>query len=171
MICKGGLYPDPVPGAGERDASTMNRLVKVMSTFFGAGYFPLAPGTFASLAAVALYRFVLAGLSGPIFAGVIIGVYLLGVAAAGSFSRLLGERDPRKIVIDEVVGQWIALFLIPPSWLNLALAFFFFRVFDIIKPFGIRDTERLPGGWGIMTDDVVAGLAALLLVRLSFLVR
>jgi phosphatidylglycerophosphatase A len=69
------------------------------------------------------------------------------------------------------VGQWIALFLIPPTALDLALAFFLFRIFDIFKPFGIRDTERLPGGWGIMTDDVVAGLAALLLVRLSFLLR
>jgi phosphatidylglycerophosphatase A len=149
----------------------MNLMAKAVSTFFGAGYFPVAPGTFASLAAVLLYRFVLAGAGGPIFAGVIAAVYLIGVAAAGAFSRLLGERDPGRIVIDEVVGQWIALFLIPPTWLNLALAFFFFRFFDILKPFGIRDTERLPGGWGIMTDDVVAGLAALLLVRLSFLLR
>ncbi len=149
----------------------MNRLAKIVSTFFGAGYFPVAPGTFASLAAVLLYRFVLAGASGPAFAGVIVAVYFVGVAAAGSFSRFLDERDPRKIVIDEVVGQWIALFLVPPDWLSLGLAFILFRFFDILKPFGIRDTERLPGGWGIMTDDVVAGLAALLLVRLSLLIR
>lgn len=149
----------------------MNRLAKVVSTFFGAGYFPLAPGTFTSLAAVLLYRFVLAGANGIVFAGVIIAVYLLGVAASGAFSRLLGERDPGKIVIDELVGQWVALFLIPPDMLSLVLAFLFFRFFDILKPFGIRDTERLPGGWGIMTDDVVAGLFALLLVRLSFLIR
>ena len=149
----------------------MNLVAKVVSTFFGAGYFPIAPGTFASLAAVLLYRFVLAGSNGFVFAGIIVAVYLLGVAAAGAFSRLLGERDPGKIVIDEVVGQWIALFLIPPTVLNLALAFLLFRLLDIFKPFGIRDTERLPGGWGIMTDDVVAGLAALLLVRLSFLLR
>jgi phosphatidylglycerophosphatase A len=149
----------------------MKRMAKVVSTFFGAGYFPVAPGTFASLAAALLYRFVLGGANGFVFAGVIAAVYFLGVAAAGSFSRLLNEKDPRKIVIDEVVGQWIALFLIPPGWLNLALAFVFFRFFDILKPFGIRETERLPGGWGIMTDDVVAGLAALLLVRLSFLLR
>jgi len=149
----------------------MNRLAKIVSTFFGAGYFPVAPGTFASLAAVLLYRFVLAGLNGLVFAGVIVAVYFLGVAAAGAFSRLLGEPDPGRIVIDEVVGQWIALFLIPADTLSLVLAFFFFRFFDILKPFGIRDTERLPGGWGIMTDDVVAGLFALLLVRLSFLIR
>jgi phosphatidylglycerophosphatase A len=149
----------------------MKFIAKVVSTFFGAGYFPVAPGTFTSLAAVLLYRFVLAGAGGPLYAGVIAAVYLIGVAAAGSFSRQLGEQDPGKIVIDEVVGQWIALFLIPPTWINLALAFFFFRILDIFKPFGIRDTERLPGGWGIMTDDVVAGLSALLLVRLSFLIR
>ena len=78
----------------------MNRLAKIVSTFFGAGYFPVAPGTFASLAAVLLYRFVLAGLNGLVFAGVIVAVYFLGVAAAGAFSRLLGEPDPGRIVID-----------------------------------------------------------------------
>jgi phosphatidylglycerophosphatase A len=149
----------------------MNNLAMAVSTFFGAGFFPIAPGTFASLAAVILYRLVLGRAGGFLFAALIVAVYLLGVLAAGAYSRQLGLRDPGRIVIDEVVGQWIALFLIPATWLNLALAFFLFRVLDIFKPLGIRDTERLPGGWGIMTDDVVAGLMTLLVVRLSYLLR
>jgi len=149
----------------------MNNLPMAVSTFFGAGFFPIAPGTFASLAAVLLYRLVLAQAGGFVLAAIIVAVYLIGVFAAGAYSRQLGLRDPGRIVIDEVVGQWIALFLIPATWLNLGLAFFLFRLLDIFKPFGIRDTERLPGGWGIMTDDVVAGLMTLLVVRLSYLVR
>jgi phosphatidylglycerophosphatase A len=149
----------------------MNALAKVVSTFGGAGYFPVAPGTFTSLIAALLYRFLLVRAPGLIAAAVIAAVYFLGVAAAGSFSRRLGERDPGKIVIDEVVGQWIALFLVPMTWLNLALGFFLFRLFDVLKPFGIRSVEKLPGGWGIMTDDVVAGSAALLLLRVSLIIR
>jgi phosphatidylglycerophosphatase A len=149
----------------------MSVLIKIISTFFGAGNFPIAPGTFASLIAALLYRFLLGRMPGPAAAALIAGVYLLGVAAAGSFSRRLGERDPRRIVIDEVVGQWIALFLVPLSWLNLALGFLLFRFFDVLKPLGIRSVEKLPGGWGIMTDDVAAGLASLLLLHASLLVR
>jgi phosphatidylglycerophosphatase A len=123
----------------------MKFIAKVVSTFFGAGYFPVAPGTFASLAAVLIYRFVLAGAGGPLFAAVIAAVYLIGVAAAGSFSRQLGEPDPGRIVIDEVVGQWIGLFLIPATWLNIGLAFSFSGFSTSSNPWASGTPSACPG--------------------------
>jgi len=72
---------------------------------------------------------------------------------------------PRPIVIDEVVGQLIALFSVPAEWGWIFLGFFLFRLFDVLKPRPIRDLERLPGGWGIMADDVLAGLVSALIVQ------
>jgi len=134
---------------------------RVLSTFFGAGYFPLVPGTFASGLAAVLYKTVLGRLPWFFFAGLIAAVTAAGIAASSSLSRRLGQRDPRMIVIDEVAGQWIALILVPPSWVNVVIAFALFRVLDVLKPFGIRRIERLPAGWGIMADDIVAGLGSL----------
>lgn len=138
---------------------------RIVSTFLGAGEFPVAPGTFASLVAVGIHAFGLCRLSLPWRALVIVGTYFLGVAAASATARALGERDPRRIVIDEVVGQWIALFLSPAAWRPLLIGFFLFRLLDILKPFGIRRVEALPSGWGIMSDDVAAGLAALAVLQ------
>ncbi len=133
----------------------------VVSTALGAGYFPLVPGTFASALAAILYKIVLSRWPWPLFAGLIAAVAAAGIAASSSLSRRLGQRDPRIIVIDEVAGQWVALFLVPPTWLSVAVGFALFRVLDVLKPFGIRRVERLPAGWGIMADDLVAGLGAL----------
>ncbi|MDD8025860.1 MAG: phosphatidylglycerophosphatase A [Acidobacteriota bacterium] len=138
---------------------------RVVSTFLGAGEFPVAPGTLASLVAVLIHAFGLSRMALPWRALVIVATYFLGVAAASATARALGQTDPRRIVIDEVVGQWIALFLTPAAWLPLGLGFLLFRLFDILKPFGIRRVEALPSGWGIMSDDVVAGLAALAVLQ------
>jgi len=139
---------------------------RIVSTFFGAGEFPFAPGTFASLAAALIHAFGLSRLPAGARAAIIAGVFFLGVAAASSTARALGQKDPRRIVIDEVVGQWIALFLAPAAWLPLLLGFLLFRLFDILKPLGIRRFEALPSGWGIMADDVVAGAVSLGILQL-----
>jgi phosphatidylglycerophosphatase A len=149
----------------------MKLLARVLATFFGTGESPLVPGTVASFAAALLYRWTLYRLPPALFAGLITITFFIGVAAADVHARTLGCKDPRPVVIDEACGQWIACFLVPPSWGLTAAAFFLFRAFDIVKPFPIRRLERLPGGWGIMADDVLAGIFAGLLVHGYLLLR
>jgi phosphatidylglycerophosphatase A len=91
-----------------------------------------------------------------------VGIFFLGVWAASGAEKYFGRVDPGHVVIDEVVGQLLT-FLVRPdaSWKWLLAGFVLFRIFDVVKPFPARQAERLPGGWGIMTDDVVAGLYSL----------
>jgi len=144
---------------------------RILATFFLTGEFPIVPGTVTSFVAALLYKAILFRLPGPLFAGLIAISFFVGVAAAGVHARTLGSEDPRPVTIDEACGQWIACFLVPPSWGLIAAAFFLFRAFDIVKPFPIRRLELLPGGWGIMADDVLAGIFAGLLVHAYLLVR
>jgi phosphatidylglycerophosphatase A len=95
-----------------------------------------------------------------LLAGVIVSV-ALGVPAATLAARESGRHDPGFVVIDEVAGQWIALLGCPANWRQALLALILFRLFDITKPFPARQLERLPEGWGIVFDDVAAGLYAL----------
>jgi len=136
----------------------VKRLATLCSTAFGIGYLPLMPGTWASLAAALLYKIVLFSFDGPLFALLLVFVFLLGTFSAGVSARVLEHKDPRPVVIDEVCGQWIALFLVPATWMNVVIGFLLFRAFDVVKPFPIRKAESLPRGWGIMADDVLAGI-------------
>jgi len=147
----------------------MNTLSMIFSTFFGTGFFPVAPGTVASFLTVLLFKLGLYKLSWPFQALIIVAVFIAGGAAANRYARLLNRKDPGRIVIDETCGQLIALFLMTPGWKELLLAFFLFRIFDIIKPYPIKKLEALPHGWGIMADDVGAGLAAAVFLRLILL--
>ncbi len=136
----------------------MKKIATLFSTAFGIGYLPLIPGTWASLAAALLYKIILFRFGGPLFALLLVLVFLLGTLSSGLLARVLEHKDPRPVVIDEVCGQWIALFLVPATWTNVIIGFFLFRAFDVVKPFPIRKVERLPRGWGIMADDVLAGV-------------
>ena len=91
---------------------------------------------------------------------IVIVIFLVGVIVSTIVSDEENNSDPSKVVIDEWVGMWIALLMIPNEWLWLGIAFLLFRIFDIIKVYPANRFERLPGGWGIMMDDVVAGLYA-----------
>ncbi|MFB3920319.1 MAG: phosphatidylglycerophosphatase A [Terriglobia bacterium] len=141
-----------------------------IATLGGIGYCPVAPGTAGSLAGVVLVvaigRTPLAQPWRSAFLAVAaFGVFVLGVWAAGGAERHFGRVDPGQVVIDEVVGQLLTFLLWPSaSWKWLIAGFVLFRIFDIIKPFPARRAERLPGGWGIMTDDVVAGAYGLAVV-------
>ena len=97
--------------------------------------------------------------------GVVIAC-IIGVKAADIYEAHSGKKDASEVVIDELAGQWIALLVVPPDWRWWLAAFVLFRLFDIVKPGPVRMAERLPGGLGVMADDVVAGVlaAALLLV-------
>jgi phosphatidylglycerophosphatase A len=137
-----------------------------VATFFGAGLGKPGPGTWGSAAAVLLWAAVAGGLHPSpdillltLCCGIALSL-LIGVPAASIVARESGRNDPGFVVIDEVAGQWITLLLSPFNWRNALLAFVLFRLFDITKPFPIRRIERLPAGWGIVFDDVGAGLYA-----------
>lgn len=135
-----------------------------IATSGGVGFFPLWPGTVGAavglVAVVALQRLPLTGAGLSAVVGLTAsGIFGLGVWAAGRAERFFGCSDPSPVVVDEVVGQ-MATFLACPSasWKMLLVGFALFRFFDVIKPFPAGRAEHLPGGWGIMTDDVVASV-------------
>ncbi|MBC7349499.1 MAG: phosphatidylglycerophosphatase A [Candidatus Aminicenantes bacterium] len=148
----------------------MVKLAKLISTFFGLGLFPLAPGTLASLAVVVLYKYYLHRLSWPLYLFLVLVIFLVGVYFSTVYARSLNLKDPGKVVIDEVAGQLLAVFLLRPDWLILGLDFILFRFLDIIKPMGVKKLETLPGGWGIMADDLASGLVVNLMLQLFILV-
>ena len=142
-----------------------------LATFYGVGYLRPGPGTWASAIAVLVWSWNWHGrrfwwMSGAWFLLLCLGWFLVGVATSSSVERESGQPDPNFIVIDEVVGQWIALIAVPLRWQYALASFILFRGFDIFKPPPLRLLEKLPGGWGIMLDDVGAGLYALALMQL-----
>lgn len=137
-----------------------------VATFFGAGLGKPGPGTWGSVAAVLLWAAACWGLHPGasallliLLAGIALSV-LLGVPAATIAARESGRKDPGFVVVDEVAGQWIALIGSPADWRHALLALVLFRIFDITKPFPVRQLEALPEGWGIVFDDLAAGLYA-----------
>jgi phosphatidylglycerophosphatase A len=141
--------------------------IKLIITFFFVGYFPIAPGTIASLAAFALYFPLLALNQWIVYLASAIVVTLVGAWASGRAEEISGIIDPSFVVIDEVAGQLITLFLLPFSWKVLVAGFVLFRLFDVIKPFPARRLEKMHGGWGIMMDDVLVGVYANILLHLA----
>ena len=130
-----------------------------LATCFRIGYLPLAPGTWGSASAVIAWR-LLPEMELFRLSLIVIVIFLIGVNASSIVSYKERDSDPSKVVIDEWAGMWIALLMIPNEWVWLGIAFLLFRFFDIIKVYPANRFERLPGGWGIMMDDVVAGLYA-----------
>jgi phosphatidylglycerophosphatase A len=138
---------------------------KIVATGFFTGYIPGAPATAGSALAAALYWWVFP--RHPVaFAGITVVVFFIGVVLSYRLERVWGT-DPRQIVIDEFVGLWIALFLMPKSVAVLGGGFLLFRIFDVAKPFPIHRSQKLPGGWGIMIDDVLAGIYTHLALRVA----
>lgn len=144
---------------------------KILATFFGAGFFPLAPGTLTSFVVVILYKFFLHNISWPLYLLIFLCLFFIGVFVTAEYSAELGKTDPRKIVIDEACGQLLVLFQISTSWFLLLFGFFFFRIFDIVKPYPITKVESLKRGWGIMLDDIVAAIYAMIIIRIYLLLR
>lgn len=127
---------------------------------FGSGLARYAPGTFGTLVAVPFYL-VLATLPPWLYAVTVVAAFALGTWLCNVVSAGLGVHDHGGIVFDEFVGYWITMFLLPPTWGWMLAGFVAFRVFDIWKPWPIRWFDRnVPGGFGIMIDDVVAGACA-----------
>jgi phosphatidylglycerophosphatase A len=147
----------------------MKQIGLAVATFLGTGFLPVAPGTWASaFVALIVYFTPLSGAPFIVMAGMTAVIFAIGIPAAGVSETHFGKKDPRPCVIDEVAGQLVSLWFLPPQAGYYVAAFFLFRIFDIIKPFPVRKSESLPGGLGIMVDDVLAGayvLALLLLAR------
>jgi phosphatidylglycerophosphatase A len=138
---------------------------RVVSTGLGVGHAPLVPGTFGSMLGVVLYGLLAWAGGWPAALAGLAVVTALGFWSAGITERAVGRRDPGLIVIDEVAGQMLSLIFLPRTVGVLAAGFLLFRVFDILKPFPARRLEALPGGSGIMADDLMAGLYANLLLQ------
>ena len=210
------MNPKADPPLAATPPAQKPRLSILIATAFGLGYLPKAPGTFGSLAGVALaigpFGFLILafialggfGMERPIALipidpfilyqfFVVIATAALGVWSGGRAAKYFGMKDPQKVVIDEVSGQHLTLVIgrllpvfgrsliaarreiplgyvslnAPLNWKYLLLGFILFRVFDIWKPWPIRRLEKLPGGWGIMADDWMAGLYAAILLRIA----
>ena len=136
---------------------------RFVATFFYLGKLPFAPGSWGSLGALLLW--LLLPLTFSVHISVIIILFVLGVYSSNKIAENLDDHDPSEVVIDEVVGMGISLFMIPQSFELYFLAFILFRIFDIFKPLFIYRIQNLSGGWGIMLDDVLAGLFTLTLVK------
>lgn len=138
-------------------------------TFFYIGKMKPGPGTWASVAAMLMWRGVggllPTGVQAFAAAGAAIAITAIGIPAATRVARASGRKDPSKVVIDEVAGQLIAMVGVPLGWKPLLAALILFRLFDITKPMPLRRLEHLPEGTGIMMDDVGAGLYALAIMQ------
>ena len=138
----------------------MDKLFLFIATGAGSGYLPKAPGTWGSLAGVLLWLG-LSQLDLGMYAAVVAALFVLGTATAGAAEKILDQGDPGLVVIDEIVGQLIALALAPAHPLAALAGLALFRLFDILKPFPVGWLDRrIHGGLGIMFDDVAAGLLA-----------
>lgn len=185
---------DPALATPRSARSAKDYLALAIATC-GVGYFPLAPGTWGSLVGVGLYVLV-RGVLIKVFFGVaaahnfnllhvyygviafelvvVFAIALAGTWAASRAEKLSATKDPGKVVIDEVVGQFIALipvpFVLEAAWWTVILAFILFRFFDIVKPYPARRLESLHGGLGIMADDIVAGVYAAIVVAIAVVI-
>ncbi len=142
-----------------------DRLSKLFATFFYCGYVPGAPGTFTSAVGVLIY---LSLLGHPFLYVVVLAIItLVGFPAGGRTEKLIGRKDPGCVVIDEVSGVLLALFLLPPVPKVLWTAFFLFRAFDMFKVYPACKFEEFKGGTGIMMDDIVAGIYTNVIMHLA----
>lgn len=146
----------------------MTGFYKFFATGFGSGYAPVAPGTAGAIVGCIIYwfgqklyysQFYNSIIFNSCFLLLILAFLLIGVKASKHLEKEWGK-DPSKIVVDEIVGVWIALLFVPNHWQYLLAGFILFRLFDIWKPLYIRKLEHMKNGWGVMMDDVLAGIYA-----------
>jgi phosphatidylglycerophosphatase A len=146
----------------------MKHFILFLATGFGVGYSPIAPGTLGTLVAILVYYF-LSEIPPPLYEITLIGFFFLSVWVSENAERLFGKKDDQRIVIDEMIGFLITMLWVPKTLLFVIIGFFLFRFFDILKPFPIRRLEKgFKGGFGVVLDDVVAGVYANILLRLIY---
>jgi phosphatidylglycerophosphatase A len=138
----------------------MKHFVLILATGFGVGYSPVAPGSLGTLIAIPVYYF-LSNISSPIYEITLVGFFFLSVWISENAEIFFAKKDDQRIVIDEIMGFLITMLWVPQTAILIVIGFFLFRFFDILKPFPIRLLEkRLKGGYGVVLDDVMAGVYA-----------
>jgi len=143
----------------------LNFTEKLLGSGFFTGYIPIASGTFGSLAALLIYA--IPGFEKPfIIIPAIIIFTIIGIYTGNKFDVVYGK-DPAECTIDEVVGMWISLLFLPKTYIIAIVAFFLWRLFDIVKPYPARRLEKLKGGIGIMIDDIVASIYVAIILNLA----
>jgi len=150
--------------------SLTDRLALVLATWFGCGYWPWGPGTIGTLGAllVAMAMHYWWGAGRFAFAVLVLVLVCPGVWAAGRTATIKGRKDPGLVVVDEVLGLWVTLLgAAVLNWESWLAAFVLFRIFDIVKPWPVRQLEALPGGVGIVADDLFAGVYGALVLVLA----
>lgn len=155
--------PRSAEGSTRSDSPLARKAAYALATWFGCGLSPVAPGTVGTLGALPLFLVVRSGGPLAVLAAALV-VTVIGVWSSSIVTRTSGIEDPQLVVIDEVAGVLIALAAAPPGARGIAAAVILFRIFDMTKPFPARRAERLRGGWGIVLDDVVAGIQAAVVV-------
>lgn len=164
------------PSAASAHPGFVTAIAKLAASGLGAGYAPLAQGTLGALWIPVLYFLVpwdiialpetLAPYALPVLTVV---MYAVGVWSAGLCEEFWGH-DPGRVVIDEVAGMLVSLLFVPLGLTTVMAGFLLFRAFDILKPFPVRLAERMPGGWGVMNDDILAGVYANLVLRVLLVI-
>lgn len=147
------------------DATVATRVALALATGFGSGLFPVAPGTAGTLVAVPLVLALMPA-AAPGQLVVLAAVIALSIWSADVAAPRFGLKDPGQIVVDEIAGFFVTVAFLPATWTTLAAGFVLFRLFDIAKPPPCRRAEALPGGLGIVADDLLAGVYANLSIRL-----
>jgi phosphatidylglycerophosphatase A len=146
----------------------MRHFTLLLATGFGVGYSPRAPGTLGTLVAIPVYYF-LSNVPSPLYEITLIGFVFLSVWVSGNAEIFFGKKDDQRIVIDEIMGFLITMLWVPKTIRFVIIGFFLFRFFDILKPFPIRRLEKgFKGGFGVVLDDVVAGVYANIVLRLIY---
>ena len=148
---------------------------QLIATGCGVGFFPYGPGTMGAFFAIVVWYLLSLLVSMPSLIGITLALVVL-FTFLGAWSATVSERywgeDPSRVVIDEVVGQWIVLLAIPTNfqlW-HVIVALALFRFFDIVKPLGVRKMEHFKGGWGFMADDILAGVYGFIVLQLLLIV-
>ena len=145
-----------------------DRINTLISSFFFLGYSPVAPGTAGTLGAIPLFYLIASYLSSEWYILILILITALAIMVSSRAEKIYNKEDPGEVVIDEVVGYLVTMAFIAPTAVNIVLGFLLFRALDILKPFPCRRLEKIHGGYGIVLDDVAAGVwANLLLVAIN----
>jgi phosphatidylglycerophosphatase A len=139
---------------------------KLIATCLGIGYLQKGAGTIAALFCCAVWYLFRIDQSGVLIQVIQIGALFFGGVVSSTRVEQEWGHDSNRVVIDEWMGMSVALFLIPFSWVNMMVAFLLFRFFDIVKPLYIRKAEAFPGGWGVMMDDLLAGIYSAIILHL-----
>ena len=141
------------------------KLAEILGTVFYVGRSPVAPGTMGSAVALLAWFLLKPSLVDPLFLLITGGLFFLGIAVSTVLIDAWNEKDPSAIVIDEWVGMWISLYLVPHEIIWGLIAFLFFRLFDILKPGPVQNFDDMDDAIGVMMDDVVAGILACLVTQ------